>query len=548
MKTKHPEVALQDPLSFWRGMSFARRLALVGTTAAVFIAVLALGRVGGSSGMALLYAGLDSRAAGEVIAALDQTSAPYEVRGDAIYVSERERDALRMQLAAEGLPVTGGQGYELLDGLSGFGTTSQMFDAAYWRAKEGELARTALAIPNVRMARVHISRPSTQGFWEDQPVSASVTVRMSQGRMSEQQAHALRNLVASAVGGMSPSDVTVIDSLAGVIGSNEGALESVSTDAARARAQSIRENVERLLAARVGPGRSVVEVQVELVREREAITERLIDPEGRVAISSENETRSESATQPADDVTVASNLPEGDASQGGDGRSESTETRERVNFEVSETQREILREPGDVRRLTVAVLVDGTRTVGLDGASEWQPRAEEELADLRELVSSAAGINPERGDVLTLKSMELMVSEELGQISETTDAFFSGPIDMTRLAQMVILAIVALGLGGLVLRPLLLQARRERSPVAPSGAASALPSPMLSPPMKADVLTGEITDGDTPPLALVNPEDRVGGDLNRDEAVSRLRRLIESRQAETVEILRGWLERNEGRG
>lgn len=538
---------MQDPLSFWRSMSMARRLVLVGATAAVFAAILALGRLGGSSGMALLYAGLDSRAAGEVIAALDQTSARYEVRGDSIYVPELERDALRMQLAAQGLPVTGGQGYELLDGLSGFGTTSQMFDAAYWRAKEGELARTALAMPNVRMARVHISRPPTNGFLADRPVSASVTIRMSQGSISEQQAHALRNLVASAVGGMAPSDVTVIDSLNGVIGADDGALGGAGTDAAHMQAASIRQNVERLLAARVGPGRAVVEVQVELVREREAITERVIDPEGRVAISSENETRSESTTQPSGEVTVASNLPEGDAAEGSDGRSQSNETRERVNFEVSETQREILREPGDVRRLTVAVLVDGTRTVGPDGATEWQPRREEELADLRELVTSAAGINPERGDVLTLKSMELQTSDELGQTAETPGALFAGPIDLTRLAQMVILAAVALGLGGLVLRPLLLQARREGGATTSSGPAMALPPPVHSAPFEADALTGEIAEGDTPPLALINPDTIAGGDSERDEAVSRLRRLIESRQAETVEILRGWLERQEGR-
>ena len=99
--------------------------------------------------MALIYGGLDSAQAGEVIAGIERAGVPYEVRGDAIYVASDQRDRLRMDLAAEGLPAAGSTGYELLDGMSGFGTTSQMFDAAYWRAKEGELARTILALPNV---------------------------------------------------------------------------------------------------------------------------------------------------------------------------------------------------------------------------------------------------------------------------------------------------------------------------------------------------------------------------------------------------------------
>ena len=118
-----------------------------------------------------------------------------------------------------------------------------------------------------------------------------------------------------------------------------------------------------------GPGKAVVEVSVDLVSDREAITERKFDPQGRVAISSETEERSGSSTEPGGEVTVASNLPEGDAAGGGQGKSESTETKERVNYEVSETQREILRSPGAVRRMTVAVMVDGV----VDDGGGWHP-------------------------------------------------------------------------------------------------------------------------------------------------------------------------------
>jgi len=126
---------VQQILGLWNALDTRRRLIVGVATLAMFAAVLGLARIAATPSMSLLYAGLDAPAAGEVIAALDQRGISHEVRGDAIFVSAPERDGLRMTLATEGLPANSIKGYELLDGLSGFGTTSQMFDAAYWRAK-----------------------------------------------------------------------------------------------------------------------------------------------------------------------------------------------------------------------------------------------------------------------------------------------------------------------------------------------------------------------------------------------------------------------------
>src|SRR5690606_7745693 len=116
------------------------------------------------------------------------------------------RDGLRMALAAEGLPAAGAAGYELLDSLSGFGSTSQMFDAAYWRAKEGELARTILAVPEIKSARVHISQAPDDPFRRKDRPTASVTVATISGTLPKTQADALRHLVAAAVASMRPED------------------------------------------------------------------------------------------------------------------------------------------------------------------------------------------------------------------------------------------------------------------------------------------------------------------------------------------------------
>lgn len=520
---------MQNLLKIWQGLDMRRRAVIAGATLAMFVAVLAMSRLAGTSGMALLYAGLEEANAGEVIAVLEQRGVAYEVRGNAIYVEEASRDALRMELAAEGLPANAGTGYELLDGLSGFGTTAQMFDAAYWRAKEGELARTILANPQIRAARVHIAQAPAQPFQRDIRPSASVTVTTSGGTVPAAQARALRHLVAAAVPGMLPEDVAVIDSVGGLIAAdNDPASPAAAADS---RAEEIRQNVARLLAARVGAGKAVVEVAVDVVTDSEQISERRLDPQGRVAISSETEQKAGSTSDNAGDVTVASNLPANNAAGGGT-QNQSSESRERVNFEVSETSRELVRAPGAVRRITVAVLVDGQNVTAADGTVTFQPRPETELADLRELVSAAAGLDTARGDVLTLKSLPFEPAPVLGEMAAAS-MFELGEIDVMALIQTGILALVVLVLGLFVIRPILTNASR-RPALSAAPALLALPDSSSG---GATVLTGEIDEGEGPALALS------GGEAA--DPMQRLRRLIEERQAESIEILRGWMELEE---
>nr|WP_205518669.1 flagellar basal-body MS-ring/collar protein FliF [Pseudotabrizicola algicola] len=529
-------------VSLWQGLTLAKRIVLVAATVGMFVSVLALARMGQSGGQSLLYAGLDSRASGEVIAALDQAGVAYEVRGESIYVPTAARDGLRMQLAGQGLPASSGAGYELLDGLSGFGTTSQMFDAAYWRAKEGELARTILAMPQIKAARVHIAQGNKSGFLRDQMLTASVTVTTAGRTLTAEQATALRHLVASATGNLKPEDVAIIDSVGGLIAGQTDAAALASGDA---RALDIKRNVERLLAARVGPGRAVVEVSVDLQREREAISERIFDPQARVAISSDSEQRNETSKEGQAGVTVASNLPDGDGAGNATGESQSSTSRERVNFEVSQTQREVLREPGAIRRLTVAVLVDGEPGVAADGTRTWQPRSEAELADLRELVASAAGLDEARGDVLTLKSLEFQAAPVEGALAEAGLLSQLGPVDVMSVIQLLVLALVSLVLGLFVLRPLLTQ-REGVSPAIPAEGALALPGPMES--TLSPALTGEISDGfDLPAMPMVNFDDSAMLGEPPQDPVARLRRLIDERQTESVEILRSWMEKEEER-
>ena len=522
---------MQNLVTLWQTLDTRRRMIVAGATLAVFAAVLVLSRMAATPQMALLYSGLDPAAAGAVVAALEARGVAHQVQADAIQVPADRRDSLRMELAAEGLPAATGKGYELLESLSGFGTTAQMFDAAQWRAIEGELARTLLASPGVRAARVHIARGAARAFAQADRPTASVAVTPSLGRVTGAQAQAIRHLVAAAVAEMTPEEVQVIDTTAGLVTAEDATMPA----AASSRAAEIRGNVERLLAARVGPGRAVVEVAVDLVTESETISERKIDPDGRVIVSSATEQQSGSQSQPGGAVTVASNLP--DQAGAGQGAGSSNETaRETVNYELSETRRDLRREPGDIRRLSVAVLVDAADGLAEDGSPTRTPRSEEEMAVLRDLVASAVGLDESRGDVLTLRSLEFLPATEDGTLAEA--GFLSGPLDVMQLVQMAVLAAVALVLGLFVVRPIL--AAPPRALPAPPMPLALAGTGMASGFGGAEALTGVIDDdAPLPPMALV-------GDLSTDEdPVARLRRLISERQAESVEILRGWMEAEE---
>lgn len=542
---------LQQLTTVWSALDTRRRIIVVGATALVFAAVLALSSLAARPDMALLYAGLDGAKAGEVISALDQRAAKYEVRGDSIYVEAPKRDELRMTLAAEGLPATGGAGYELLDSLSGFGTTSQMFDAAYWRAKEGELARTILANPAIRAARVHIAPPSGVSFRAQNRPTASVTVTTNAGGLSPPQAKALKYLVSSAVAGMTPDDVSVIDTASGLVAVGDESPAASGTD----RAETLRRNIERLLEARVGYGNAVVEVAVETVTEREAITERRIDPTSRTMISTDTSESSNKADESkTGGVSVASNLPDGQGANGGSSQRQGNETRERTNYDLSETTREVVRNPGDVKRITVAVLVDGTEGKDANGQVSVVPRSEDEIAALRDLVASAVGFDEGRGDVITIRSMAFQPITESGAVA-TAGMLGGTSLDVMQLIQIAALVVVAVVLALFVMRPAL----APRTPAQPQLAG--LPVPAM--PGGPQALTGEIAGDEMPATEMSVVSDFPMADLPvpfamasaldaqaeiEDDPVARLKRLIGQRQAESVEILRGWMEKPEERG
>jgi len=522
----------------WQGLDLRRRIILLAAVGLTALAVLSLAQIATRPGMALLYSGLDPAAAGEVVGALEQMNVTADVRGDAIYVPESERDRVRLALASEGLPRQGQAGYELLDQLSGFSATADMFNAAYWRAKEGELARTILASPGIRAARVHIAVPSRRPFARAGVApTASVTVTMAGGALTQDQATAIRYLVALSVANLSPDQVAVIDSRAGMVLSpgSESALASASTQA-NEREAKLKAEIEALIAARVGRDRARVSVAVETDREAEKITERRLLPDTRVTIHSDTEEITDSSEGTAGNVTVASNLPDGDANAANQRQSARTESRERVNYDYSETRRETVRQAGAIRRISVAVLVDGITETNPDGSTTWQPRPQDELDALRDLVIAAVGFDEDRGDIVTVDSMAFQPDASPGEMVEASPILRFVERNAMTLIQLAFLAIVVIVLGLTVIRPLL--SREPSTATIPPGLTLTADG-TIDPSSPQTAMAGLPTpDGETRESSGETDEDREP-QTPPDEA---LRALVEERPEQATAMLKHWLE------
>ena len=402
----------------------------------------------------LLYSGLDPAAAGEVIAKLEALDVVYEVKGSAIYADSTRRDSLRLELAKDGLPRQSTVGYELFDNLNSFAMTSDMFDTAYWRAKEGELARTLMAMPSIRTARVHLGTQKAKGFNSSAAAhSGSVTIASS-GGINPAQAKAIQYMTALAVSGLNPSDVAVIDTVAGVIAgpgindSQKGGMGEIE------KAAQIKQNLLSMLEARVGRGNARVSVSLDFEREHLTTAERRFDPDSRVLKTQTSREMSDSATGTSNNVTVASNLPEGEAG-GNQNNSEREDVSETVTYEISEIVRNTEILPGGVKRMTVAVLLNDIIARDEDGNITRSEREASELTALTELVSSASGIDAERGDVITVRSLPFEVPPLIDGVERPS--LLSQFIDryLWSMIQALILAVVVLVLALFVVRPLL---------------------------------------------------------------------------------------------
>lgn len=463
----------------------AARLIAMGVVAVGLLGLLGmLALRGGNDRMALLYSELDAREAGQIVDILDKQKIPHQLGagGTQILVPADQVARLRVTLARDGLPSGGSIGYELLD--RGDGITQSQFQQkiAETRALEGEIARSIRTISGVRAARVHLVLPRREPFARDkQDAQASVMLTTAgAGRLDREAVQAIVNLVAGAVPGLRARNVSVVDSR-GTLLARAG--EAVGPSAAAMGAEEIRRAtemrlsraVEEMLERGLGQGRVRVEANVQMDFDRVQETQEKYDPEGQVVRSTQSVTDNSKTTEQAANVSVQNNLPNADAGKENAGTQEARQE-ETTNYEIGKTIRTIVREQPQIRRVSIAVLVDGTEEKGADGVLAWKPRTAEELERIGRLVRSAVGFETARGDQVEVVSMrfagdvDMAGLEPRGFLGLGIDAS-----DVTRMAQTAVVGLIAVLALLMVFRPMVLRVTQLGNKALPASAVAGLP-------------------------------------------------------------------------
>lgn len=449
-----------------KSMGLARIGAAMGLTVAVAGFFMYVMGAMTDAPKALLFSGLDPRDSAEIVGRLDALKVPYSVEGDGstILVPSDQALRLRMQLAGEGLPAGGSVGYEIFDRSDSFGQTSFVQNVNLIRALEGELGRTVRSLSSIANARVHLNIPKRELFADKQPEPTASVVLRSRGTVSPAQVQSIQNLVASAVPGMQAGSVTVIDEKGNMLGGGAAQAGSASIRADERTASyedRVRSQVEDLVSSVVGPGRARVQVTAEMDYNRITRESKTFDPDGQVVISQQtsNTKAANSDGSSSQGVSVTNSLPAGatDGAGGSGGGSSSNEDRtdETINYEVSQTKSTEVQEGGRIKRLSVAVAVDGNYKTDDKGTRTYEARAAEEMQQIEQIVRSAIGFDEKRGD--QLKVVNLRFSQPEIEALPPAEEPLLGLVkdDYWRIAQFGGLGMIALLLIFFVMRPLI---------------------------------------------------------------------------------------------
>ena len=524
--------------------------------------------------MSLLYGDLDIADSGRIVEHLQALNVPYKIAdgGRTILAPADRVNELRVTLAGEGL---GGSivGYEIFDRSEGLGTTSFVQNINRLRAIEGELARTIREIRSIEGARVHIVLPERALFArEEHKPSASIILR-TKGGLSQSQVAAIQYLVASAVPDLSPQNISIVDQNGTLLarsgaGSDDasGVIMSSLDDKRRQLEDYYRSRVEALLAKTVGPGHVRAQVAVELDMTAVTTNQETYDPDSQVARSTRTieETSSEGGDAAEGTVSVANNLPDAGGSNAGGGSvvSQTQKTEETTNYEISRTVRTEVKERGEIERLTVAVVVDGTYSEAADGTRTYQPRSKEELEQMATLVRSAIGYDADRGDVVEVANMRFAEPElpDTGE-GEAFSLFGLNKSDLYALAEMALLGIVSIFVLLLVVRPLVNRLIAAIPEAAPAGAAqlagpqaqAALAGPAVEVPPEIEEAAAR---GDPQAIEALNqarasavPATRPESDINlnqvdselKESSVKKVGEIVRNHPEEAAAIIRSWL-------
>jgi flagellar M-ring protein FliF len=408
--------------TIWGQLGINQKVTIAAMTLVVVAGLGSLAFWSSRPSYSLLYGRLEESEAAKVIAHLDEAKVPYEIsRGSGnIMVPADKVHSTRMQLASKGLPKGEGVGFEIFD-RSNFGISDFVQRANYLRAVQGELARTISQVESVESARVMIVMPENRLLVNDKnKPTASVFIKVrSAGLMPQQTVNAIRFLVAGAVEGLKPQNVSVVDNSGNVLSDS---LEPDSVVGLTQTQLEVRKKLELYLAKKaegmletvLGPGQSVVRVSAEMNFDTLTRTEEKFDPEGQVLRSAtindesvDSLSTSPGALAPGMDINAAGETNIASAMPQNNNRTKKKITNNQ--YEINRTTSSMVQAAGSVKQLSAAVFI-ASRMTGTGTNRVAEPRSREELDKIRNLVQSAIGIqqNAEggRNDVITVEEFQ----------------------------------------------------------------------------------------------------------------------------------------------
>ncbi len=372
-------------------LNFAQKLTLGMLGMIIFVSFIGIGIWGTRPDFVTLYAGLQEESTGEVVKKLDEKGIAYKIgpNGSSIMVPSKYVRSLRVELATEGIPKNTSNGYELFDQFK-LGVTEFTQKVNYQRALELELAKTISSISQIRSARVHIVMPEESVFVSDkEKTTASLVLDISGGSLSQAQINGIVHLVASSIKGLSPKDITIVDTNSNVlyVYEDDGIVDSGLSNRqmnAQKQYETVLENrISSMLTQIFGTNASVVRVNVRMNFDKlESESEIFMPGEDPILRSARTMEESFDGNNAANPANIATNID----------KSKYAKTDETTNYEVSKKIEKFVKAPGYVEKISVAVILDRQIT-------------EEQSASLRGAISSAAGIDTERGDAISLSNL-----------------------------------------------------------------------------------------------------------------------------------------------
>jgi flagellar M-ring protein FliF len=500
----------------------------------------------------ILYGGLEPRDAAAVTAKLDGLNVKYEAKEDGtILVPADQVTKLRMALAQDNLPAAG-VGYEIFDKSDAFGTTAFVQNINRLRALEGELARSIQTIDGVESARVHLVVPERQIFSrDDQTPSASVVLK-TRAVMGRGQVAAVQHLVAAAVASLTPDRVAIVDDRGNLLAGGDDKTGADATAANQEQSTTdyedrLRQRVESIVASVVGAGHVRVQVAADMNYNHTSTTSESYDPDSKVIRSTQTVEQNSSDTNGSNQaaVSVANALPNAASSTPGDtSKSASGRTEETTNYEISKKITTSTQDGGDVKHLSVAVVVDGTVS-GAGSNAPSKPRSAAEMAQITSLVKSAMGFDQARGDQVQVTNMEFARVIDTGDATPASKPLLG--LDASywfKIIEASIMCVTALLIGLFVARPLI---NRMFAPNPPGSQPVQLAntSPVVGAlPAPAQSAGASSTDGS--PLLKILPA-QPGIDLSeiegqvRESSVKKIGEVVNAHPDEALAIIRTWL-------